>query len=87
MAESIHADRDTAHRLNPLISAIWTEDTLSGIAGVVDDFGYLLSQVDQPPAGAEPRFGRLYLVMGCIAAALIYEEANIRSVVQARKDG
>lgn len=69
-------DRETASRINPLISELFTEDTLDQCARLVRDLGYFLSQVDNPPEGTEPRFGNLYLITSPIAAALDYEVAN-----------
>lgn len=68
-------DRETAQNLNPLIG-LFTEDTLDQCSRMVQDLGYLLSQIDNPPEGTEPSFGNLYLLFNPIAAALEYEAAN-----------
>ena len=78
--------RKTASQINPLISVLWTEDTLDNLAGMVHALGYLLSQVDHPPPGTEPTFGALWLLFSPLAAALEYERENIHSVVQVRKE-
>lgn len=67
--------RAAASTINPLIGS-FTEDSLSNLSRMVDDLGYLLSQVDSPPDGSEPRFGSLYLFCGAISAALKYESKN-----------
>lgn len=69
-------DRETASTINPLISSLWTEDTLDQCSRMVRHLGYLLSQIDNPPEGTEPHFGNLYLLCLPIAAALDYEAAN-----------
>ena len=86
MCQPAPVDRATAHKLNPLVSNLWTEDTLDSLSGVVDDLGYFLSVVADPPEGQEPHFGRLYLLCGAISAALAYEVDNIHSVAHARKE-
>lgn len=76
--EAPPVDRETAARLNPLISSIWTEDTLHQLAGVVRDLGYYLSILNDVPEGHEPHFGNLYLLFGPIESALAYEATNPR---------
>jgi len=76
-------DRAAASTINPLIGS-FTEDSLSNLSRMVDDLGYLLSQVDNPPDGTEPSFGSLYLLCGTISAALKYESENPRLAVVAR---
>jgi len=75
-------DRETANRLNPLISSFFTEDTLNDVVSMVSDMGYLLSFVARSPKGTEPQFGSLYLFCNVIAAALSYESENPRLAVQ-----
>lgn len=72
MPESTPVDRATAHRLNPLISNLWTEDTLHNAASVVYELGFLLSET-------ELARGHLCLVFDAIAAALLWEGDNIKS--------
>lgn len=79
-------DRATAHKLNPLVSNLWTEDTLDSLSGVVDDLGYFLSIVAHASEDEVPRFGRLYLLCGAISAALAYEAANSHSVKHVQKE-
>ena len=67
--------RAVASTINPLIGS-FTEDSLSNLSRMVDDLGYLLSQVENPPDGSEPSFGSLYLLCGTISAALKYEIEN-----------
>lgn len=86
MCTATPIDRATAHKINPLVSSLWTEDTLDSLAGVVDDLGYFLSIAADPPEGQEPHFGRLYLIFSAIAGALAYEAENIYSVAHARKE-
>ncbi len=72
---SASVDRAAASAINPLVG-IFTQDTLDNLSRVVSDLGYLLSQIDSPPDGSEPRFGSLYLLCGTISAALKYESEN-----------
>ncbi len=69
-------DRKTASRLNPLISELFTEDTLDQCARLVRDLGFFISLAECPEGNAEPRFGSLYLITQPIAAALFYESEN-----------
>lgn len=86
MSKTTPVDRETASKINPLISNLWTEDTLHSLSGMVLTLGYLLSQVDSPPEGTEPCFGSLWMLCGPIASALEWETDNIRSVIQTRKE-
>lgn len=67
--------RAVASAINPLIGS-FTEDSLDNLSRMVNDLGYLLSQVDNPPGGSEPSFGGLYLLCGTISVALKYESEN-----------
>jgi hypothetical protein len=69
-------DRGTAHRLNPLISELWTNDTLTETSSLMRDLGFFLSVCENPQDDEEYRFGRVYLMFGAIAAALEYEADN-----------
>lgn len=53
---------------------------------MVDDLGYLLAQVDNPPDGTEPSFGSLYLLCGTISAALKYESENPHLAAVAKEE-
>ena len=75
-AKASTIDRGTAHRLNPLISCLWTNDTLRETSNLVRDLGFFLSVCDNPAEGQDPCFGRTYLMFGAIAAALEYEADN-----------
>ena len=73
-------DRAAASALNPLVSPLWTEETLDTVAAVVTDLGYFLSIVAEENAKADTlRFGQLYHLFNTVAAALEYESANVRS--------
>ncbi|MBL8438408.1 MAG: hypothetical protein JNM61_09435 [Zoogloeaceae bacterium] len=72
-APSQSITRQTASEINPLISSLWTEDTLDGLARMVLTLGYLLSEVENPGESSDPSFGNLYLLFGPIAAALRIE--------------
>lgn len=72
-------DRDTAAKINPLISSLWTEDTLDSAASVVYELGYLITTTELAREN-------LFHVFGVVAAALEWERENINSVVQARKE-
>lgn len=69
-------DRETASRLNPLISELFTEDTIDQCARLVRDLGFFISQIEDPEGNHAPRFGNLYLITQPIAAALFYESEN-----------
>ena len=72
-------DREAASVLNPLISDVFTEDTLDRVASVITDLGYYLSLVEENiPETGELRFGNLYQLFNVCAAALRYESANVR---------
>jgi hypothetical protein len=73
--ESAPIGRAAASTINPLIGS-FTEDSLGNLSRMVDDLGYLLSQVENSPDGSEPPFGSLYLFCGAITAALKYESEN-----------
>jgi hypothetical protein len=79
MCEKPTIDRETASRINPLISGLWTEDTLDTAAAVVYELGYIVTST-------ELAIENLYHVFGAVAAALAWERENIHSVVQARKE-
>lgn len=72
-------DRATAAKINPLISSLWTEDTLDSAASVVYGLGYIVTTT-------ELAIENLFHVFGAVAAALEWERDNIHSVVQARKE-
>lgn len=76
MSKSTPIDRETASRINPLISELFTEDTLDQCARLVRDLGYFLSQVESPDGDTKPRFGSVYMITLPIAAALLYETEN-----------
>jgi ABC-type nitrate/sulfonate/bicarbonate transport system ATPase subunit len=67
-------DRQTAHRINPFISAFWTEETLESLALVTHDLGYIIAAKEQQPDMISMK--QMYLMMGTIAAALEYEAHN-----------
>lgn len=67
--------RAAASTINPLIGS-FTEDSLSNPSRMVNDLGYLLSQVENPPDSSEPSFGGLSLFCSTISAALKYESEN-----------
>ena len=79
MEKLTNVDRDTASRINPFISSLWTEDTLHSMSSVVRELGYLISSSDGAPE-------HLYRVFETISAALAWETDNIVSCKQARKE-
>lgn len=78
MGKHIAVDRETASRINPLISSLWTEDTLHSMSSVVLELGYLISASDGAPE-------HLFRVFETVAAALAWETDNIVSCRQARE--
>lgn len=74
--------REEAANLNPLISSLWTEDTLAVCARTISSLGTLISctsnDVDYDQGG-------LFLVFETITAALRYESRNVRSADVERK--
>jgi hypothetical protein len=73
LATRAPVDRDTASKINPLISTINTPDSLEVMSRMVSCMGFLLSQIDNPAEGTVPEFGNLYLLFETISAALDYE--------------
>lgn len=71
-------DRSIASRINPIISPLWTEDTLASVADVVFEMGYLISDT-------ELQRDSLFHVFSAIAAALQWESENMFSLEQSRK--
>lgn len=63
--------RETASRLNPIISPVGRNDTISQCAHLVESLGAFLSKSD---AGDDSRC-HVHLLTGSIAAALHYELA------------
>lgn len=71
-------DRETASRINPFISSLWTEDTLHSMASVVYELGYMITDTDLA-------HDNMFHVFGAIAAALEWEMENISSCRIARE--
>lgn len=80
MTNEVKIDRETAAKINPLISSLWTEDTLANISSIVYELGYIAS------SAAEVETANLFHLFAAIAAALQWETDNIRSVTQARQE-
>lgn len=78
MEKHLAVDRETASRINPLISTTWTEDTLHSTAAVVYELGYMITDT-------ELAHDNVFHVFGAIAAALEWESANINSCRIARE--
>lgn len=78
MSEST-IDRETASRINPLISPLWTEDTLDRAASVVSEIGYLVAEADTPPK-------HMFAIFDAISAALEWESENVSSAKQRRAE-
>lgn len=79
MTNEVKVDRDTAAKINPLISSLWTEDTLDAAHSVIYELGYIVTTT-------ELGIKNLFYIFGVIAAALEWERDNIHSVAQARKE-
>jgi hypothetical protein len=80
MTNEVKVDRATASKINPLISSLWTEDTIDSLSDVIYELGYIaVSEHDLATAN-------LFHLFGAIAAALEWEAENSYSIVQARKD-
>lgn len=65
--QSIHHDRRTARRINPIISDT-RFDTLHNAAQLVTDVGFIISLNT-----ADIPLGSLYLLCGAIASAIEFE--------------
>lgn len=78
MSNDTKVDRKTASRINPLISSIWTEDTLDTVASVIYEIGFMVSETNLAKE-------HTFAVFDAISAALRWEVDNIDSVRQARK--
>lgn len=78
MEKHLAVDRETASRINPLISSLWTEDTLHSMAAVVYELGYMITET-------ELAHDNMFHVFGAIAAALEWEVDNIASCRLARE--
>lgn len=72
-------DRQIASQLNPLISRLWTEDTLDISALVIHEISCLI-----PLPGTEPTVGGLHHVLDAVAAALEWERDNLYSISASR---
>lgn len=79
MTNEVKIDRDTASKINPLISSLWTEDTLDAARLAIYELGYILTTT-------ELAIENLFHIFGVIASALEWERDNIHSVAQARKE-
>lgn len=66
-------NRQTAAQINPLISDVSTEDTLSSVAGLISDLGHFLSGAIGSDGVAYISLGRLYLITNAMQAALLFE--------------
>lgn len=80
MTNEVAVDRATAARINPLISNLWTEDTLDSLSSVVYELGYLV--ISENDLATD----NLFHLFGAIAAALEWESKNIDSCAAARKE-
>lgn len=80
MSKSASVDRKTASRINPFIGIISTEDSLSAIALTLSEIGSLLTSADSP----QPE--NLWWVLEAMTCALNWEQSNIHSVGQAKKE-
>lgn len=78
-------NREIASILNPLISALWTEETLDNVSAVITDLGFFISLCEEDISGNEPRFGQMWRLLGTCAAALNYESANGRFITRDRQ--
>lgn len=73
MTNEVTIDRATASKINPLISTISSEDTLSSMASVIYELGYLVV------GERDLATGSLFHLFGAIAGALGWEVENISS--------
>ncbi len=69
-------NRQTAAQINPFISDVSTEDTLSSVAGLISDLGYFLSGAIGSDGVACISLGRLYLITNAMQAALLFESQH-----------
>lgn len=79
MSKTTPVDRETASKINPLIDNCWTEGTLSNVASVVYEIGFMVAETELAKENT-------FHVFEVAAAALRWEQDNIHSVVQARKE-
>lgn len=79
MTNEVKVDRATASQINPLISSLWTEDTLSNVASVVYEVGFMVAETELAKEN-------VFHVFEVAAAALWWELDNIQSVGQARME-
>ena len=79
MPIEVKVDRAAASKINPLISSLWTEDTLSNVGAVVHEVGFMVAET---PLAKKS----VFRVFEVAAAALWWELDNVRSVVQTRKE-
>lgn len=79
MSILIKVDRETASQINPLISSIWTEDTLDAVAAVVYEIGFMISETELAK-------DHVFRVFEACTAALQWERNNINSAAQRRKE-
>lgn len=77
MPETTPVDRATAARINPLISSLWTEDTLANVAAVVYEVGFMVAETELAKENT-------FHVFEVAAAALWWEGENIESCRLAR---
>jgi hypothetical protein len=75
-------DRETATKLNPLISGMGYRDTLSMLSSLVTDLGYFVAISDGE--NTETHFGNMHLICGVIAAALDFEADTAAEVKDLR---
>lgn len=79
MSTATPVDRETASRLNPLISNLWTADTLDTVAVAIDELGHIVSDT-------ELSIKYVFVLFSAAAAALAWERDNIRLPSHATKE-
>lgn len=79
MPNEVKIDRATAAKINPLISSLWTEDTLSNVAAVVYEIGFMVSETELAKENT-------FRVFEVACAALWWELNNIRSAAQVKRE-
>lgn len=76
-------DRSTAAKINPLISDVYTEDTLERVSAVLRDLAVIQSY--QEEENIEIPTSKMHLILALLAAALEYEIKNPRLESQTKK--
>lgn len=70
MHSPIKIDRETASKINPLISTVSTRDTLHCVGAVVYEVGFMIAETSLAKE-------HLYLVFAALSAAIEWESDHV----------